>query len=165
MLAHPYDTSYRRTQDKELFCRTHPTSRFVKLSEPLLFYTDSRSFTPALYRQSRQNDRRILLRYGWSRLGPIKVMRGLAEAYLKEIAMTGLRMVGRTDRYIRARADELSPAARASAHDILDAIGRTPIPGVDAVAGEHRGGVRGVTQDQRTPEPIGSAIERNHACG
>lgn len=134
MLAHPYDTTYLRTQDKELFCRTHPTSRFVKTTEPLLFYTDLRSFSPALYRQSRHNDRRILLRYGWERIGPIGVVRGLAEAYLKEVAFKGLRVVGKTDRYIYSRVHTVPATALGSARDVLDAVGKTPIPGLDEAA-------------------------------
>jgi glycosyltransferase involved in cell wall biosynthesis len=134
MLAHPYDISYLRTQDKELFCRTHPSSRFVKLTEPLLFYTDSRSFSPAFYHQSRRNDRRILLSHGWARLGTAAVLRGVGVTYLKEVALSGLRLVGKTDRYILSRADAASEAVLASAHDVLDAISRTPIPGLDEPA-------------------------------
>ena len=131
MLAHPYDTSYLRTQDKELFCRTHPTSRFVKLTEPLLFYTDSRSFSPAFYHQSRRNDRRIFLRHGWGRVGPAGVVRGVIEAYLKEVMFRALSIVGKTDRYILSRADAVSGADLAAAQDVLDAVGGTPIPGLE----------------------------------
>ena len=40
---------YRKAQDAELWCRTSPTTRFINLPEPLLYYREAYPFSPHQY--------------------------------------------------------------------------------------------------------------------
>lgn len=59
-LKHPYDSSYLRGEDKELWFRSRATTKLVKLEQRLLFYRVSRDPDVSKQRISAQHDRRFL---------------------------------------------------------------------------------------------------------
>jgi glycosyltransferase involved in cell wall biosynthesis len=83
----PYDESYARAQDKELWLRTNATSVFAKLDEPVLFYRISTRANLPIKRSTAQADRRLLKLYGPKLTSPADTIYRLARSYAKSAAL------------------------------------------------------------------------------
>ena len=134
--ANPYDTMLSRSQDKELWLRTHSTTNFAKILEPLLFYREAGTFDGRKYATQKRLDRQILKRYGPSLVGARRTARALATVTAKMAIYRTLDSIGAADALARRRSSEISDLERDSAQSILDRIICTPVPGLDEVCQE-----------------------------
>ena len=131
--ANPYHAALGRLEDKELFARTHPESKFVKLAEPLLFYRHVDRFSARRYANHRRNERRILRRLGPARVGRARTARRLAGSLGREWAYRALDAAGMADavyaRVAGRNVAPLSPAELEQAAALLERSLSTPVPG------------------------------------
>ena len=104
----PYDESYLRAQDRELWFRTHAYSRFECIREPLLFYREVGAFSWQKYRLSMKMDRKILLQHGPKYLGWPKTVIKLLETWVKLATYTLLDIAGSTDLMLSRRSSSLT---------------------------------------------------------
>lgn len=132
MFRNPYDEGYLRAQDKELFCRAHPHSRFFNLPDPLLFYREVGQFRLNSYRAQRKADRRLTRAYGPSRMGWPRTSSALSQSVLKEAAYVAASRFGlerSLHRRVSERATEpLSAQAIAAAQTTLNGLRAVHLP-------------------------------------
>jgi glycosyltransferase involved in cell wall biosynthesis len=135
MLENPYDPTFRKAQDKELFCRTHPHSVFAKTEEPLLFYREAGAMTLDKYRATRATDRRIIGMYA-SRLGRGHAAMEWLKTYAKVGVFGAFALVNQAPRFERwlaaRRSTELSPEQQREAAQALERIRTTEVPGLES---------------------------------
>jgi glycosyltransferase involved in cell wall biosynthesis len=131
--ANPYHAALGRLEDKELFARTHPRSKFVKLDEPLLFYRHVDRFSARRYANHRRNERRILRRLGPERVGRARTAGRLGSSLAKEWAYRALGAAGLADavyeRVAGRNVAPLSPAELERAGAVLTQGLSAPVPG------------------------------------
>ena len=130
MMRNNYDPQFRKSQDKELFCRTHGSSTFLKLPEPLLFYREMGTFSLQGYRDTARMDRRIFRMYGPDRIGTSDTLRALAMSHMKVALYAMLCTIGASDRLVRRRVVALPESDRIAATAVLKSVEQTPIPGL-----------------------------------
>lgn len=86
-MRHPYDESFRRAQDRELWCRTIVTSNFTNLPASLYFCREAGMMSPREYLKKylvNQDTRMSLLKlYGRDHLSLVERMASRIEALLK----------------------------------------------------------------------------------
>jgi glycosyltransferase involved in cell wall biosynthesis len=123
----PYDETLDRAEDRELWCRTVRTSKFVVIPEVLyvLRMSPCRPDFLSDYLSSHQQNRALFLRYGPSSMG----LAGTAKSWLtslgKSLVVRAAVKIGADEYVVRRRgrpprADEL-----ARMHEALDAV-RSP---------------------------------------
>jgi len=136
-LDNPYDESFRKGQEKELFCRTYSPDTFHKLGVPVLFYREGGRTRLASYVETRRNDRRLLRMYGRSLLGRRRTAAAFGLTIAKEsvyYAADRLNAIGALDeRIARRRAVKPTGEAIAHAQAMLAQIQATPVPGLDPI--------------------------------
>lgn len=109
-LNNRYDEAFARAQDKELWCRTYKAERFVKLSEPLLYYRLIGNFSLGKYRRSKSFDARVIRRYGSAFVGRARAHTLILATYAKPAVFAALSVVRSSDALFR-RACEVRPAS------------------------------------------------------
>lgn len=122
MLRNPYDESYRRAQDSELWARTRLVSMFANLQEPLLFYRESGVFSLAKYRMNLRAGRKIILRYGPSTIGVVPTAVGILRSYFRLAVYTIGHVMGVTERLLERRRQNIPLEEKLRAEKILRAI-------------------------------------------
>lgn len=131
--GYPYDTSYPRTQDRELWCRVANTSCFAKISEPLYFYRESlinpQKYLKTYWLSSRLNWR-LLRSYGMTNLGLLGTLQQMGSIPIKMLAYQGLTWLGKQDLLLRQRNESLSLNEQQEAEVILNHILNYPVPGL-----------------------------------
>jgi hypothetical protein len=127
---HPYDESFRRSQDLELWCRTIDSSHFAQLDEPLLFYRQPNRINLSAYYANCRADRNIIRLHGRRIAGRTAVPSLLVRSHAKELLYRMSARLGFTSLLVRAREQPLDPSSRRSADDILETLLRTPVPGI-----------------------------------
>lgn len=108
-LSNPYDTSYARAQDKELWCRTRSQGCFARLPERLLYFRTGADIRLKTYRESCRMDRRIYSAYGPALVGRRTTTQLRTKSYLKE-AVAFLAVATRHERALVRRRSGLAPA-------------------------------------------------------
>lgn len=132
-LKFPYDPTLRRAQDKELFLRAHPFSKFHVIDEPLLCYRFIGTFDSAKYRDQRARERQFLRDYGRARLGLARTLRGYGASLAKDGLFRVADAAGLADRLRSAvtesRSSELPQGAEDFVNQTVNEIRMTPVPG------------------------------------
>jgi|CXWL01.1.fsa_nt_gi glycosyltransferase involved in cell wall biosynthesis len=118
--ANPYDPSYLRAEDLELWCRTVERSVFARIQEPLYFVREGK-VNVRNYRLSQRTSRRILRRYGPRCFPRGKLERLIARTYLKSAAYAVLGAAGMQDLLSQARNRGVAPDIEAEAQRALEA--------------------------------------------
>lgn len=131
MLANPYASEFIRAEDRELWCRTAPFSSFMVLQTPLLYYREPGRVPLRGYRQSASTSRRIIARYGPSRLGRTTTALLIARSVVREAAYVAGDRLGFSKHLVASRSRALSAEDILSATSGLTEIARTPLPGVN----------------------------------
>lgn len=80
----PYDESYFRAEDRELWVRTCTRSGFAKIPEPLHFYRETRPPDPRKCVESHKTVRKILRRYGPGIVGAAETRRLICSSWLRD---------------------------------------------------------------------------------
>lgn len=126
----PYDESFLRAEDHELWCRTCGKSVIAKLREPLFFLKEEESLTFDKYSRSCEADIRIFRTYGPPTVGRHRVVLLVARTNAKRAiyrVCTALRLQ-RT--LVRRRSAPLNPGEQARALAALNIVLRTSVPGL-----------------------------------
>ena len=126
----PYDESWGRVQDRELWCRTFATTLFDEVREPLLFYredNDAQGFRKRW--RSACAELRIVARHGLTLAGWKASLQMASRSLLKLALNPALHLLGRQSQVFKNRCRELTTAQLAAAQDALEAIQATAVPG------------------------------------
>lgn len=124
---HPYNESFPRAEDRELWCRTWTESVFGHIAEPLLFYTDAPGATRK-YAESCRSEVRI-----WRKYGPGAVGRGgtaalIARSCAKPLAYSAIAAAGFEELLLKRRNAPLTSAQEREAQRALRVIAATVVP-------------------------------------
>lgn len=125
----PYDASFVRAEDRELWVRTCMHSSFAKIPDPLYFYRETRPPDLRKYAESHRTDRRILRKYGPGMVGVAETWRLVCRSWLRDWgakAVHGIHPQWLTTRWGSTRRlyGELSDEQRLAAEFILETITR-----------------------------------------
>lgn len=126
--ANPYDTSLRRSQDRELWLRTRHTTHFYNLQTPLLFLRDGGSMAYDKYARSASAGRKLIRQYGKEIIGDIGTLRLLAESFTKQAVFYAFERFSATETLIRKRSKPVSEREASEAEALLHAINSDPLP-------------------------------------
>jgi len=130
-LANPYDAGYRRSQDRELWARTIPFTRFGKVPLPLYLVREIGEVNPRKYLESYVNERRVLSTYGPSRLGRLATMFLLTRSHLKSMVLRVLIAHGQSHRVMKRHVQPFSSEERERMEQAIARILATPLPGLE----------------------------------
>lgn len=126
--ANPYteDIFFHRCQDAELWCRTSQSTRFVNLSEPLLFYREMGAFSYRNYMSTAVG--RVALARSFT--SDSRFTASVRLTYeMSKIWLYGLAdILGIADALIRTRNRPLSEDESRAAQAILDRIRQQVLP-------------------------------------
>lgn len=126
--AHPYDESYPRSQDFELWCRAAGELRIRNLAEPVLFYREYGGFSWGKYRRHSVLTKQILRRHGPARIGWPATLGLLAGRTAKDAVYAALALSGRAEQALTWRNRPLAAADAERYAAILAQIAQTPLP-------------------------------------
>jgi glycosyltransferase involved in cell wall biosynthesis len=124
----PYDETWPRMQDAELWCRTCRHSKFAQINEPLYFVDENDEEVVARYLRSRPFRRRIVLTYGPDFVGWPATLIRLARTYVKSAAYIACGLFNRTDILIGRRIRSLTPEETSEAQAAIEKIMNTTVP-------------------------------------
>ena len=130
--AHPYDTSFDRAQDKELWARTAPFTRILKLDERLLFYRIVKSSLTQKSRDSSRYSRRVIQMHGERLVGRTRAGIEYHRQEVRHIIGSGMGRGGFGGAVLNRRFSVLPRDALREAQTTLNQIAMHPVPGWDA---------------------------------
>lgn len=125
--ANPYDPAYLRAEDYELWCRTHATSRFERVNEPLYIVKEGK-VNVKNYAASLRTVKKILKTYGPSHFKPAELRAELLKSDLKIAAYKLFGAFGRQDILSGKRNRKLNETETRQLKAILTQILETPLP-------------------------------------
>jgi len=128
--SHPYDPSFVRAEDRELWCRAAGTATFARLDEALLFYREPEAVNVGNYLQSCATDRQIFKQYGPDLVGAARTRALVARSFVKSTCYRTARVSGRASLLVRRRNRALTPSDHQAAKEIVERILSTPVPGL-----------------------------------
>jgi glycosyltransferase involved in cell wall biosynthesis len=126
----PYREGYVRAEDRELFLRSLPATKFGKLLEPLNFYMESGVQSAAKLLASYRTERRTIREYGPGYVGHMATIWLLLRSWGKSLVVRLLAFGGQLERLVHRRYQNDSSLAGYQA--VIDRIRCTPLPGIDA---------------------------------
>jgi glycosyltransferase involved in cell wall biosynthesis len=129
-LQNPYDASFHRAQDVELWLRTGRTSVFANLQEPLVFYSMFESFSPEKYRLSCRYARQVIRKRGFEAVGAWEARVEILKSFIKPAVFTVAHALGVHQLLIRRRGRTITPGEVAEAEAVLARIRKVVIPGL-----------------------------------
>jgi hypothetical protein len=106
--ANPYRADFNRAEDRELFCRTIKTSRYLVLPELLYFYYLAPNFSFDKFARSYRLEREVLRAHGPSAIGLLKTGVLLVRSLAKSLVLHALRFM-RQERLIAERISRVAP--------------------------------------------------------
>lgn len=118
----PYDESFLKAQDKELWCRTRSSTCFAKIVEPLLFYRELGNFSMARYRDQKRHDARVVARYGPSAIGRRRTLGRLAAIRAKVALHWAFDATGNAGTLLKMRSRALPEVERLELQRELDEL-------------------------------------------
>jgi len=133
-LANPYDVTFRRGEDLELWCRSIGTTVVRTIDAPLYFYREEGSTRIERYAQGIIANDRVLRRYGPPCLGRGASLELEVKNAVKLPAVGLLVALGQADWLIRRRSLPISEDQRRNAQDALRAVRATRVDGLVDVA-------------------------------
>jgi glycosyltransferase involved in cell wall biosynthesis len=123
----PYDESFPRDQDRELWSRTCLYSRFATLDRPL-YYVNEAEFSVAKFLQGMNSMRRIIRAYGPQLVGRVGTLKRLARTYAYGCIFSAFGLVRQERVLIRMKSQALTAEQLAEAKAAYDRIMSTPLP-------------------------------------
>jgi len=126
----PYDHTFLRSEDRELWVRTHRTLSLVQLPEPLYYCREEQSINVKKYLGSCTWDRRIFRQYGPDLVGKSGTAMLCVRSFLKGNVHRFFSMVKAETYLIRKRVPALSPEQVVDATKLFERIVRTAVPGL-----------------------------------
>lgn len=89
-----YNERMRRTEDLELWLRTLPSTKLVRLDIPLHFYGIGSGWQLDQYRTAMREQRQLVRAYGPAYLGTLGTVRAFGKVVAKEAIAVGAGMLG-----------------------------------------------------------------------
>ncbi|WP_031498181.1 glycosyltransferase family 2 protein [Bryobacter aggregatus] len=132
--SNPYDPMFLRAEDLELWYRTQSYTRMYTNPDPLLFYRESGCFSLRKYTDGMRSLRKLHLKYGPAAQGWAATFADLGLTYAKTSLYRAAFAMGYEDRLVRGRAKSVGSGDLAAAHQILQTIGATVVPGLGVPA-------------------------------
>lgn len=96
-LKNPYREGYHRAEDRELFLRVLPHTKFEKVCEPLYFYMESGVQSANKLLSSYKTERKAIIEYGPSYVGIFKAIYLWLRSLAKSLTVIGLSSIGQLD--------------------------------------------------------------------
>ncbi len=125
----PYDETFVRAQDCELWCRTCRHSRFATIIEPLYFVNEGEAGDIfGKYLRNMRFARRILWTYGPELVGWPGTFVRVGRTYAKGAAHVACRLLNKQDVLVRRRSRALAPEQQEAAEVALERIMNTTVP-------------------------------------
>lgn len=125
----PYDPKYIRAEDCELWCRTFKTSHFSRISEALYFVREG-LVNVDNYLLSCKTVRQIIRIYGPLHVGKYRIMKLIAESFIKGYAYRLFSLVNLHDALVGLRNRMLSENEKIYADNTIKQIKSTYVPGL-----------------------------------
>jgi hypothetical protein len=128
LAAYPYDERMTRSEDRDLWCRTVGTTRYLVIPEPLyVLRVQPRHPTfGADYLESHRQNRELVLRYGPRFVGWLQSARMWGQSHAKDVVMRSALAVGATELLVRRRGRPPTPAERQLLEEALAAGRQRP---------------------------------------
>ncbi len=130
-LRNPYDASFFRAEDHELWCRTYHVTSFTRIPEPLLFYREIGVPTLQKYLRTWESDRKIIRRYGEGIAGRKMSSWLYWKAWAKSLVWRIVVLCHQEQRIINRRSIPVSTEERTAAMAELANMLRISLPGID----------------------------------
>jgi len=127
----PYDATFSRAEDHELWCRTFHEHSFAHIPEPLLFYREFGVPTLNKYLETWKTDRRIIRRYGEGIVGRRTSAWLYWKAWAKSCLWWVIVLCRQEQHIIHRRNIPLTGEELAAAMEELATVLHTPLPGID----------------------------------
>lgn len=128
--SNPYDGNYLRAEDRELWCRTCTTTKFVRLCEPLFFYREGLTGNVRNYVSTGRTLRKILRQYGPPLIGAWRTSMLEGQIMLRTLVYRVATAWGMQGKIIRKRNRTLTADELQSARAILSQIRTIELPGL-----------------------------------
>lgn len=132
----PYNESFRRAEDYELWCRTCATSRFAKVSRPLLYYREDYR-DPESYARYYASDavycRKCLKLHGPRIVGWPETVYLILRTYAKASVYRAATRLGAQSALFAKRNRPMDDREIAEAVEGLGIVMNTPVPGLAEV--------------------------------
>jgi glycosyltransferase involved in cell wall biosynthesis len=124
----PYDETWPRFQDSELWCRTCRQSGFAQLSEPLYFVDEANEDIIRKGLRAMQLRRRLLRIYGPQLAGWPGTLKRYARSYVNTAIYAACGLLKKQDLLVRIKTEVMAPEQREEAKAALERIKATPVP-------------------------------------
>ena len=128
--SNPYDASYPRAEDHELWCRTCKQTSFGHIAEPLMLVRNAASGNVRKYAETCRSDRRIFRKYGPAHLGRMRTAAMMAGAYAKPLVYALLTRMSLESRLLGLRNASISKEQMRAANAVLQSIASVDVPRV-----------------------------------
>lgn len=119
--SNPYDPTYIRAEDYELWCRTFRKSQFAHIVHPL-YYVREGKINVGNYRRSQKTARIVIWEYGYKNLELWKVIELVLATYFKEFIYAIMGSIGIQEMLTSTRNNKLNTADIQSAEATLKAV-------------------------------------------
>jgi len=126
----PYNPSYIRAEDCELWCRTFRTSCFARIIEPLYFVREG-LVNVNNYLLSGKTVRQIIRTYGPLYVGKYQAMQLITKSYLKGYIYRIFSLISLHDILVNMRNQRLDEKEKVYADGIIEQIISTKVPGLE----------------------------------
>jgi glycosyltransferase involved in cell wall biosynthesis len=124
----PYDESYVRAEDRELWCRIIGRAVIGRLPQPLYLYREVFRNRGSTYSIGFRCERRVILKYGPVLIGWPRSAGLVIRSYLKSGVYRFMGILGLGNVLLRRRNIPLSSEEKLSVKAIIDGIMTTPVP-------------------------------------
>jgi len=126
---YPYDETFLRCQDKELWLRSSGDTRFSKDPNPLLFYRIDENLSVKKQALSSLYNRRSIRLHGPHIVGKRRTAAKIAKAYVKQSVFAVAVMAGQSGRIYRGKFDEMGHAQSRHADEAFSIAKSARVPG------------------------------------
>ncbi|NOY42646.1 MAG: glycosyltransferase family 2 protein [Planctomycetes bacterium] len=128
---HPYDESLRRSQDRDLWCRSCFDSTFSVSPHPLMYVRETAGGQMlGNYLHGCQSDRALFRKYGRSFVGDMETRWLIGKSYMKSAVHKLAHGLGMRHTLIKRRNVPLTQSERETATQVLQQIQKTSVPGL-----------------------------------
>lgn len=126
---HKYNENFLRAQDRELWVRSLNDTKFSKIQEPLLYYTESSNYSSEKLLNSYRIERFIINLHGIKSLKSIEYLYLLTRSYVKSFIVYFLNKIGKLDILINERSKKFISYDQFNEYNnVLNQILKTEIP-------------------------------------
>jgi glycosyltransferase involved in cell wall biosynthesis len=126
----PYDGTFHRAEDRELWCRTCTGTQFARLCEPLFFYREALTGNLRNYINTGKTIRKILRQYGPPVVGPWRTSLLINQFALRTFIYRTATALGLQGRLIKRRNRSLTQTEWSTAQATIKQILETSVPGL-----------------------------------